>query len=163
MLVCATIVTACGLGGGMAGVSSMSCSGVPSGACEEQARILTAGLTGATDISIACRPAPPCTRAGGAGTAEIRLQNGQTVNRTWSYVGDPGPGPAVTCLGIERPLCLEYVQSEIDGVPPSKHIASVDATCTSTTCTRASGEMQLTITLGDGSRQQSTTGWSSGP
>ena len=144
------------------GTSSMSCENMPSGACTEQAEILTAGLSGVSDVSLTCRQAPPCTRAGGAGTAEIRFQNGQKLNRAWSYTGNPNV-PVVRCVGLAQPLCMEQVQSMIEDVPPSKAIAAVDVSCTSATCTDASGELKVRITLGDGSVQEVGTGWSSGP
>ena len=163
LLLCAALVaSACGLAGTMSSVSSMSCENVPSGACQDQATILTAGLSGVSEVIIQCRNAPPCTRAGGAGMAEIRFENGQKISRAWSYTGDPGP-PLVTCIGVGKPLCDSYLQPELDGISPTKHVAAVTASCSSSTCTDANGEIKVNIRLADGSEQETTVGWSSGP
>ena len=95
--------------------------------------------------------------------AEIRFENGQKINRAWSYTGDPGPPPVVTCIGVAKPLCDSYVQPELDGISPTKHVAAVTATCSSATCTDADGEIKVRIKLADGSEQERTVGWSSGP
>jgi hypothetical protein len=140
---------------------SSSCENVPSGACDEQIASLTAGLANVSDVSIRCAPAPPCTRARGAGFAEIRLANGQKISRAWSYIGDPAPLPLPACEGLALALCQSTANTEIDAIPPKTHIAGVTVTCTSATCTEADGEAKVRIVLGDGSIHESTSGWSS--
>jgi len=158
LVLAALVASGCAFGVSSS-ASSLSCENVPAGACEEQGRILTTGLAGVTDVIIQCREAPPCTRAAGAGMAEIRFKNGQKLNRAWSYTGDPGV-PPITCLGVAQQLCQSYVQPEIDSVPPSRRVTAVTATCSSTTCTDAAGELKVRITLEDGSELESVTGWS---
>src|SRR5690349_1139943 len=144
----------------MSQVNSITCGGVPSGACDEQVQRVTAGVTGVSDVDIECALAPPCTRAKGAGTAVIKLANGQQVTRAWSYVGDPGPLPAPICVGLARDVCTSQMQQQVDAIPPSKHIVGVTVTCTKDPCADASGEAEIKVLLGDGSVQTSGSSWS---
>jgi hypothetical protein len=160
LLAVAAITAACGFGGPLAN-ASISCGNMPSGACDEQLASLTVGLANVTDVTIDCAPAPPCTRAHGAGVAEIRLANGQKINRAWSYTGDPAPLPLPVCNGLALELCQSTASSEVDGISPSTHVAAITVTCTSATCTEANGEVKVRILLGDGSVRETTSGWSS--
>ena len=84
---------------------AVGCQNVPSAACDEQFLQVAAGLSGVESVEVVCGDAAPCTRAGGSGLAEIRFSNGQKVSRPWSYVGDAGPPPVVTCVGIAAGPC----------------------------------------------------------
>jgi hypothetical protein len=100
-----------------------------------------------------------CTRAGGSGLAEIRYSNGQKVSRPWSYVGDVGPPPVVSCVGLAANLCNAAMVSEIGGVSPTRHIVSVTVTCTAPPCTDAAGSTIVHIVLDDGSAEDHPDSW----
>ena len=124
---------------------------MPSAACDEQVLQVAAGLSGVESVEVVCGDEAPCTRAGGSGLAEIRFSNGQKVSRPWSYVGDAGPPPVVTCVGIAAGPCHLAMSSESDFVSPSKHIVTGTVTCTSAGCTDQEGSVTVHIVLGDGS------------
>ena len=160
IVVAAMVAAGCRIGPGAA-VQSVGCANVPSAACDEQVQKVAAGLTGIDSIEVVCGDAAPCTRAAGSGLAEIRFSNGQKVSRPWSYIGDAGPAPVVSCVGLARDLCNSAMSSETDLVSPSRHIAAVTVTCTSTQCTDRAGSATVHIVLGDGSAEDHNSSWTS--
>ena len=161
ILLATLVVSGCGLGLGPGAVSGSSCENVPSGACSEQVQRAAAGLSGVQEVDIRCGNGVSCTRAGGSGLAEVHLANGQKLTRAWSYVGDAGPPPLVSCVGIAQDPCHAALDAEIDNVAPSKHVAAATVTCTVAICTASAGEADIRIVLGDGSVIDSHHGWRS--
>jgi hypothetical protein len=158
LVVSLTVAAGCTLGSGQPDVG---CENVPSAACDEQVLQVAAGLSGVESVDVVCGDEAPCTRAGGSGLAEIRFSNGQKVSRPWSYVGDAGPPPVVTCVGIAAGPCHLAMSSESDFVSPSKHIATGTVTCTSARCTDQEGSVTVHIVLGDGSVEDRSSSWTS--
>ncbi len=148
-----------GFGGGVTSLAGVDCSGLPSGACDELTQQVQAGVSGQVQsIAFTCRLAS-CTRAQGAGTALVTLADGSTVTRQWSYTGDPGPAPVPVCIRIPLAECQAAAAQLVDNVPPSKRVIGIKISCTAVSCTAASGEADVLITLGDGSSVSNTYGW----
>jgi len=163
-IVLAVVVAAgCAANGrpGLPDIPSLTCGDVPSAACEEQANRVVTGLTGIESVVVECDVDAACTRAGGHGLAEIRFSNGQKVSRPWSFVGDVGPPPVVTCVGLAAGLCNAAMVSEIGAVSPSTHVVSVTVTCTAVPCTDAEGKTIVHIVLEDGSATDYPDSWTS--
>jgi hypothetical protein len=78
------------------------------------------------------------------------------------YVGDAGPAPVVSCVGVAHDPCHAALDTQLDEVSPSKHVAAATVTCTSATCMGSAGEADIRILLGDGTVVDSHSGWSGG-
>jgi hypothetical protein len=161
LLAVAMAAAACGLIGAPNTISSTSCTGLPSGACDEQVQHVAAGLSNVTQVDVMCAPEAACTRASGHGTADVTLANGQKLTRAWSYVGDPAPVPAPVCIGLPQPTCQSQADGQVDAVAPSKHIVGITVTCTKNPCREAGGEAEVKVLLGDGSVQTTGSSWTS--
>jgi hypothetical protein len=141
---------------------TMDCSGMPSGACDEQSERFQAAFGGhIRDLSLSCGAAP-CTRVHGAGQAMITLDDGRTLSRAWSYVGDPNPIPAPTCVNLAPDVCRTILDSVVEETRPSQRILAVSISCPGV-CTAEDGEASTVVTLGDGSQQSMQRDWSGGP
>jgi hypothetical protein len=148
--------------GTQVGPRTIECADVSSAACSEQADRLAATAGGpVSSITVECRVAA-CTRAGGAGVARITLTDGRTLDRTWSYVGDPNPLPVPICIGIALDQCKEQVMSVLENVSPAHHLVSVTVTCKQR-CDRSKGEVDIVFRSADGSTDQMGSGWASAP
>jgi len=158
-IILAVLVVAGCAANGAPDIPNLSCGNIPSAACEEQAHQVVTGLSGIEGVVVECDDDVACTRAGGSGLAEVRFKNGQKVSRPWSYVGDVGPPPVVTCVGLAASLCNLAMASEIVFVSPSKHIVAVTVTCTSPSCTDAAGNTTVHIVLADGSAEDHADSW----
>jgi hypothetical protein len=159
------VATSLALGGCMlistsSSVGSSSCTGIPSGACQEQAQRITARHPGTTNVDLACG-VPACTRAGGAGRAIVTLADNTTITEAFSYAGDPNPLPVPACTGIAASLCHDLATTAADDQPPSKRIVTIAVKCTAATCTEQKGEASIVIGFADGSQSSSGTGWES--
>lgn len=162
----ALLVVAGALGGCMlvstsSSLTTVDCSGLPGGACNEQVQRITAAHGDRVrEIAFECRLGRGCTRVQGAGTATVTLVDGTILSETWSYVGDPGPLPAPVCAGIALALCQEQAAELADDIPPSRRIVGVTVTCRGV-CTAAEGETDVVFRLGDGSTTTMGYGWGS--
>jgi len=165
LLVTAAVVLAgCGLlrGSVRQGLVSSGCSNIQSqGACQEQVDRVAARHPGATDVELTCT-APVCDRKGGTGTAVVTMPNGAKLNDTFAYVGDPAPIPAPSCIGVPPDACHSLADSSADGVPTAARIVAIDVRCTTAPCTSDQGDASVTVTLGDGTKQQTSTSWRGG-
>jgi len=166
LLVAAGLVLAgCGLLGGSVsrGLTSSGCANIQSGgACQEQVDRVAARHPGATSVDLSCA-VPVCDRKGGRGTAVVTMANGTTVNDTFVYTGDPAPVPVPSCTGMPLDACRHLAESQADSIPPSKRIVAIAVACTTAPCTSDAGDASVTVTLGDGTKQQGSTSWSGGP
>lgn len=160
VLVASGAAAGCGMvGGRFSGFTgSGSCGDINGGACSDQLESVGARHPGATSIDIMCTAAV-CDRKGGSGTAVVTMPNGAIVKDTFSYVGDPAPLPAPVCTGIPLDVCRQQVDGAVDSVSPSKHIVAITVRCSVPSCTAAKGAADISITLGDGSTQQSNARW----
>lgn len=157
----ALVAVGCGFLVRPAAPPDSSCAGMLSGACTEQVARLAAQVTGkVTSIGLECRIAV-CDRSAGSGDAVITYADGRTERRTWSYVGDPAPIPAPTCVGLARDVCQTQADGVVEDAAPSRRIIGISITCQGT-CTKASGEVATVLTFGDGTQDTSGRGWSSG-
>ena len=143
------------------GLSGASCGNISGGACSEQIEVVAARHPSARQVDLECS-APVCDRRAGHGTAVITMPDGTRLNDTFAYVGDPNPPPAPTCVGLALDLCRRLATSNADDIAPSRRIVAVNVACTGS-CTSNQGEATVTITLADGSQQQSGSSWSGGP
>lgn len=151
MALVASLAAGCGPFLGAEPVPAASCENLPSGACTEQTQAVAAGLGGRiSSVILQCKLAQ-CTRASGAGVAEIRFADGHKVSRAWSYVGDPNPPPAPVCVGIPQQKCLAAETDLINDVPPSKFVVGATVTCRVANCTAERGEVTIVFALADGS------------
>jgi len=155
------VAAGCSLTGDVS-FGSGSCEDVPSGVCNAQMQAAANAVGGqVTDVAIRCAPGIACTRAHGSGTATVTRADGTKVTRAWSYVGDPGPPPVPACNGIAVDLCQREVNSLIDDVSITKHLVGITVTCQGH-CDEGAGTIQVEYRFGDGSRETTTSGWSSG-
>jgi hypothetical protein len=152
-----TAIAACGA----SSVSGASCENIAGGACSEQIEVLSARHPGARQVDLVCS-VPVCDRRGGRGTAVITMPDGTRLNDTFAYVGDPNPPPAPTCVGMAFDICRSIAASHANDIEPSSRIVAVNVACTGS-CTANQGTATVTITLADGSQQQSGSSWSGGP
>ena len=135
-----------------------SCEDIPSGACQEQADGVVAGVgRPVRTIEMVCAGGN-CTRAGGAGTATITLVDGATIRRDWSYVGDPNPVPDPVCIGLAHDVCVDRVDEVIADVSPSHHLTTVTVTCTQR-CDADIGEVTIVFTSEGGLQDSIGTSW----
>ena len=140
------------------GLTSSGCANISGGACQEQVERVAGRHRGATSIELTCVVAL-CDRKGGSGTAVVTMPNGAKLNDTFSYAGDATPLPVPLCTGIAFDICRNLAQAQADGVAPSKRIVAVEVTCTALPCTTRKGTADVTVTLGDGSKEQGGTSW----
>jgi hypothetical protein len=147
-------------GTGSQGFASSGCENLSSGACEEQVARVAARHPGAKDVDLRCGVAT-CDRRGGSGTAVVAMPDGTTVQDVFTYVGAQAAVPAPTCRGLPPDVCKTVADGQVDGIAPSMVVVAVDVACTSTVCTAARGEAAVTVTLGDGSKQEGNVGWES--
>ncbi len=162
LVVAAVAVTLSGCGflrGG--GLESMGCTNMPDGACQEQGDRIAARHPGATVIDLTCRVAV-CDRAGGSGTAVVTMPDGATVNDTFSYVGDPAPMPAPTCVGLAIDVCRTAATGKFNETAPAKRVVAISITCISATCTDTKGEADTSLVFADGSTSEGAFGWDGG-
>ena len=129
---------------------SSSCTNLPTGACDEQVELWSQRFPGATLIEVECE-VPECSRAGGAGTVVVTLADGTVHRDTFGYTGDPNPPPAPTCQRIAAEACDRVAKSTWADQRPSRKIVALDVSCAVAQCTAASGEVEVTVTLADGS------------
>jgi hypothetical protein len=87
------------------------------------------------------------------------MPDGSTVNDVFSYVGVQGALPVPVCRGLAIDACQSVAKGMLDEVPPSKRIVAIEVTCTVKLCVPEKGEADVTITLSDGSKQQTGMGW----
>jgi hypothetical protein len=73
-----------------------------------------------------------------------------------------GDGVTCTCVGVAHDPCHAALDTQLDEVSPSKHVAAATVTCTSATCMGSAGEADIRILLGDGTVVDSHSGWSGG-
>jgi hypothetical protein len=140
---------------------SSTCDRIVAGACREQAAVVAGRHSGATNVDLACT-APVCDRRGGTGTAVVRLADGSTVNDTFAYVGDPAPMPAPSCVGLAPDLCRRIAEEWVNDVSPSKRVIAVSVACPAAPCTVDKGQVEITVTLRDGSTEGGGMGWEGG-
>ncbi|HYO44185.1 MAG TPA: hypothetical protein VES19_13380 [Candidatus Limnocylindrales bacterium] len=140
------------------GVASSSCAVINGGACIEQTERIAARHPGATNVDLTCT-APVCDRRGGSGTAVVTLANGTTVNDVFAYVGDPGPIPIPTCIGLAPVVCLSVAESRVNDLPPSKRVVAIEVRCTLASCVADGGDTQVSVTMADGTKDEGGFGW----
>jgi len=132
-------------------------------------RGLTVPFLAAVVVAIAA-----CTSSGGVTSGTPGAEgNGSGLPATPSQrpATKPTPGPGVVllppvtweraCDGLPQPKCLESVaRAESDLGPGSAAPRSVLARCTAASCTAERGEGATTVTLADGTTQESTWSYS---
>ena len=155
-------LAACSIGLPGAGGLSATCGDIPSGACDEQVERLGQRHPGAVQVDVECGPAP-CTRASGAGTATITRADGTTVTEAFAYTGDPGRVPVPICAGVAPGSCNSIAESVVENLRPSKHVAGVAIRCRVGPCDDTKGDVEVTITLADGTSEVSGYAWEGGP
>ncbi len=157
-------LSGCGmfLGGSVAqGLTSSGCTLIVGSACQEQVERIAARHPGATEIDIICT-APVCDRKGGFGTAVVTMGNGDKVNDTFSYVGDPTPLPIPSCTGAPLDVCRSLAAAQADSVPTTMRIVAIAVTCTAAACTANKGEAGVKVTMADGTSMDVTSSWEGG-
>ncbi len=137
---------------------STSCENMAGGACQEQADQISARHRGATQIDLKCS-VPTCDRNGGSGTAVVTMPDGTTLNEVFTYVGVQGALPVPICKGLPIDACQNAASGSVDGIVPSKRVVAIEVTCTAPVCLVSKGEADVTISLSDGSKQESGMGW----
>jgi hypothetical protein len=165
LAVVSALLAGCGLllgpGGDAGMLASSSCAMISGGACTEQAALVAARHPGATNVDLTCT-VPVCDRRGGSGTAVVTLADGSTVRDLFAYVGDPGPMPVPTCIGLAPDVCRRVAESRVNDVWPSKRVVAVAVRCAAAQCVANKGEAEVTVTLGDGSTEEGGFGWEGG-
>jgi hypothetical protein len=162
LILVAGCLAGCSIGQRAAGPQSASCGNIPSGACDEQLERLGQRHPGAVQIDVECGPAP-CTRAFGAGSATITQADGTRVTEAFTYAGDPAPVPVPICAGTAPDVCRSIAETVVENLPPAKRVAGIAIRCRVGPCDESKGDVEVTITLGDGSREVSGYGWEGGP
>ena len=138
-----------------------SCSGLPGGVCQEQLELIGRRHPGATSVDLVCSLAL-CDRKGGAGTAVVTLADGNRVNDTFAYTGDPAPVPAPVCTGLAPDVCRRVAASAVDELAPSKSVRAISIRCTVASCTAQRGETEVRVQFADGSEFTTNNGWEGG-
>ena len=154
-------LAACSIGQRAAGAQSASCGNIPSGACDEQLERLGQRHPGAVQIDVECGPAP-CTRAFGSGKATMTQADGTTVTEAFAYAGDPGPMPVPICAGTAPGSCQAIAESVVENIRPSKQVAGIAIRCRVGPCDASKGDVEVTITLADGTSEVTGYAWEGG-
>ncbi len=140
VIIGAGMATSCSLVQPLNQPEGVDCADMPSGACQEQSDHFVAAFGGhIRNLSLSCGVAP-CTRAHGAGEAKITLDDGQTLTRLWSYVGDSTPIPVPSCANLAPDLCRRILDTVVDDTRPSQRIVAVSISCPGV-CTQDEGEV----------------------
>jgi hypothetical protein len=162
---CATwLVAGCGIltGGGSVGVTSSSCRNMASGACDEQVAAVAARHPGATSIDLVCT-VPTCDRRGGRGTATVTLGDGSRVNDAFAYAGNAVPLPAPVCTALAPDLCRRIAEESANDLAPAAVVTRIEVTCALGACTPQGGQVEVRLTLADGSVSELGHAWEGAP
>jgi hypothetical protein len=139
-------------------VASVTCTEIAGAACTDQVELISARHPGAAAVELWCT-ARPCDRRGGSGTARVTLAGGTRLDDVFSYVGAQGADPPPVCKGLADDTCRSIARDQLDGISPSMIVAGIEITCSVAECGEDRGEVDVTITLADGSTREGTQGW----
>jgi hypothetical protein len=168
------VVAGCALAGGAPNLPSgtRECVGFPAEVCQRQVQELEKeGAThgGVVAYRIVCTPGI-CTLAQGEGTQTVVFGDGTGREGGFGYAvpaGTPSDGAVPplpvtpTCLGVPQSWCEDFARNAADeAVRGGQSVVTIAVRCT-TSCTGTNGDVEVRVTLGDGTVVTSTAGYRS--